>query len=130
MYFLVFSGRRIAGDNIASWVIEHSGLPAVELTDVEAAKECYKDEVVVVGFFESNTSDKAAAYLAATGVTDSVSFAITKSSEIAKALEVEMEIVVDYWRSRHPIAVKGTNFKHKNLNSNAPLFANVKENAQ
>ena len=60
-----------------------------------------------MGFFESNTSDKAAAYLAAAGVTDSVSFAITKSSEIAKALEAEMETVVDYWRSRHPIAVKG-----------------------
>ena len=59
-----------------------------------------------MGFFESNTSDKAAAYLAADGVTDSVSFAITKSSEIAKAFEAEMEIVVDYWRSRHPIAVK------------------------
>ena len=54
--------------------MKHSGLPAVELTDVEAANEfiAYKDEVVAVGFFESNTSDKAAAYLAADGVTFSL----------------------------------------------------------
>ena len=42
--------------------MKHSGPPAVELTDVEAAKTvyCYKAEVVVVvvGFFESNTSTK------------------------------------------------------------------------
>ena len=43
-----------------------------------------------MGFFESNTSHKAIAYLAADGVTDSASFAITKSREIAKALEAEM----------------------------------------
>ena len=49
-----------------------------------------------MGFFESNTSDKAVAYLAAAGVTDSVSLAITKSREIAKALEAEMETIVAY----------------------------------
>ena len=77
--------------------MKHSGPPAVELTTVEAAKEFIaKDVVVVVGFFESNTSDKAVAYLAAAGLTDSVSFAITKSSEIAKALEAEMETIVAY----------------------------------
>ena len=49
-----------------------------------------------MGFFESNTSHKVVAYLAAAGVTDSVSFAITKSREIAKALEAEMETIVAY----------------------------------
>ena len=33
---------------------------------------------------------------AAAGVTDSGSFAITKSREIAKALEAEMETIVSY----------------------------------
>ena len=89
-----FSGGRTASE-IVSWLVKHSGPPAIELTEVDKAKEFIaKDEVVVVGFFESNTSEKAVAYLAAAGVMDSVSFAITKSSDIAKALGAEMETIV------------------------------------
>ena len=101
-----FSGGRTASE-IVGWVVKNSGPPAVELTEVDAAKEFIaKDEVVVVGFFESNTSEKAVAYLAAAAVMDSVLFAITKSSDIAKALGAEMETIVVY----RP--VNSTSFSH------------------
>ena len=68
----------------------------MELTDPEAAKKFVeKEEVVVVGFFESNTSDNAVAYLgAADASSDTVQFAITTSSAVAKALDADMGSIV------------------------------------
>ena len=106
-----FSGGRTASE-IVGWVVKNSGPPAVELTEVDAAKKFIaKDEVVVVGFFESNTSEKAVAYLAAAAVMDSVSFAITKSNDIAKALGAEMETIVVY----RP--VNSTSFSHIHIHT-------------
>lgn len=89
-------GGRTA-DEIVTWVVKNSGPPAIELTDAEKAKKFIdKDTVVVIGFFESNTSDKAVAYLAAADVIDSVAFAIVKSSDVAKSVGAEMETIVVY----------------------------------
>ena len=94
---VLFLRYRRTASEIVGWVVKNSGPPAVELTEVDAAKEFIaKDEVVAVGFFESSTSEKAVTYLAAAVVMDSVSFAITKSSDIAKALGAEMETIVVY----------------------------------
>lgn len=78
----------------------------MELTDPEAAKKLVeKNEVVVIGFFESNTSDKAVAYLGAADVSsDSVQFGITSSSDVAKALDAEMESIVVFRPVSHRVA--------------------------
>ena len=76
-------------------MLKKTGPPAVELTDVEAAKKfSKKDDVVLIAFFEDFESKGALAFKAVAEVQDSLAFGITSSPEIAEALECSMESIV------------------------------------
>ena len=77
--------------------MKKTGPPAVDLTDVEAAKKfSEKDEVVLIGFFKDQTSTDALAFLSVAEVQDSLAFGITSSQEVADALEASFDSIVLY----------------------------------
>ncbi|CAI7994599.1 Protein disulfide-isomerase [Geodia barretti] len=81
-----YGGGRTAPE-IVNWLLKKTGPPAIELTDVEAAKKfSEKDEVVLIAFFEDLESKGALAFKAVAEIQDSLAFGITSSQEVAEAL--------------------------------------------
>jgi len=77
-------GRKEA--EIVSWVKKKTGPPAVEVSDVDAAKKLKDDnEVVVIGYFAE--ADKAD-FIAVADKFDDVPFAFTANADVAKELDL------------------------------------------
>ena len=60
----------------------------------EAKAFVEKEDVVVVGFFESAESDAAKAYISAADTQDTIYFGISTSKEVAEALETTQDSIV------------------------------------
>lgn len=83
------------GPDIVNWLKKKTGPPAVEVTEVDAAKAMIeKDEVVVFGFFKSQDSADAKAFLEVAMGMDDIPFGITNSEAVFSAYEVEKDGVV------------------------------------
>ena len=60
----------------------------------EAKAFVEKEDVVVVGFFESAESDAAKEYISAADTQDTIYFGISTSKEVAEALETTQDSIV------------------------------------
>lgn len=89
-----FSGPRQA-EGIVSWLKKKTGFPATKLADIDAAKSFVADrEVAVIGFFKSEDSDAAKAFVEAVRVFDDVEFAFVSDAAVQKEYDVTGEKVV------------------------------------
>jgi len=89
-----FQGGRTASD-IVNWLKKKTGPPAVSVEDVEAVKAMTeKDEVVVLGFFKSQDSDAAKAFIEVAGGIDDIPFAITAADAVFAEYKIEGDAVV------------------------------------
>lgn len=87
-------GGRTAPD-IVNWLKKRTGPPAVTLETVEAANEFKENnDVAVIGFFDSEESENAQAYIAAADSQDSINFGIVTSKDVAEALEATMDSIL------------------------------------
>ena len=88
------TGGRTAKD-IVAWLKKRTGPPAVTLTTAEEAKEFTdKNEVAVIGFFESAESDGAKAYINAADSQDTINFGIVTDKAVAEGLEASFDSIV------------------------------------
>jgi len=91
-----YSGGRTA-DEIVAWLLKKTGPPAKTLETAEDVTKFTADpEVAVVGFFSSADSDNAKNYLKAAAAMDDTPFAIVTNADVAKASEVDGDVVVLY----------------------------------
>lgn len=91
---LEYGGGRDAA-SIISWMKKKTGPPATELTTVEAAEKLQESaDVVLFGFFESQDSDDAKAFLEVAAEKDDTVFAITSNKDVYKKYEVSKDGVV------------------------------------
>lgn len=92
-----YTGGRKASD-IVGWLNRNTGPAATNLETVEEAKEFIdKEDVVIVGYFESNSSLEAGAYLAAADSgSESLVFGISTEKEVIDGLEATVNTVVVY----------------------------------
>jgi len=89
-----FNGGRQA-DDIVAWLLKKTGPPAKDLTTVEAAKEFIESaNVVIIGFFKDQDSDKAKVFLDTAASIDDHPFAITSNKDIFKEYEAECGNVI------------------------------------
>lgn len=89
-----YSGGRTSSE-IVNWLTKKTGPPAIDLTDVEAAKKfSEKEEVVLIGFFKDVESKNALSYIAVAENQDSLAFGITSNQEVADALEATFDSIV------------------------------------
>ncbi|OWA54404.1 Protein disulfide-isomerase [Hypsibius exemplaris] len=78
-----YNGPRQA-EGIVSWLKKKTGFPATKLADVEAAQKFVADrEVAVIGFFESEESDEAKAFLDAVRAFDDIEFGFATDKAVA-----------------------------------------------
>ncbi|KAL3276138.1 hypothetical protein HHI36_020857 [Cryptolaemus montrouzieri] len=72
-----YSGGRHA-EEIVNWLLKKTGPPAKELKTVEEAKELIEaSNVVVIGFFKDQTTERAKAFLEVASSIDDYAFGIT-----------------------------------------------------
>ena len=91
---LCLAAGRTAKD-IVAWLKRRTGPPAEPLETAEEAKTfSEKDDVVVIGFFEDASSDKATAFTNAADTQDTIYFGIVTSKEVAESLDATMDSVV------------------------------------
>ncbi|KAJ8978564.1 hypothetical protein NQ317_012087 [Molorchus minor] len=65
-------------NDIVNWLLKKTGPPAETLATVDDAKQFIHDHnVVVIGFFEDETSDLAKAMFSAAAITDGIPFGVT-----------------------------------------------------
>lgn len=84
--------------------MKKTGPPAIELTDVEAAKKfSEKDEVVLIAFFEDLESKGALAFKAVADIQDSLAFGTTSSKEVAEALGCSLDSIVLFKQVSHSL---------------------------
>ena len=89
-------GGRTAKE-IVQWLKKRTGPPAAALDTVEACKKFTESsEVVVIGYFEDETSEKVTAYVNTADVDDSVSYGIVTSKEVAEGMEATQDSIVVY----------------------------------
>lgn len=89
-----YGGGRTA-DTIVSWLVKKTGPSAVVLSTVDAVKEALKDlDVAVVGFFKSEDSEEAKAFLEAAVNTDDHKFFMTTSDDVKSEYKVTKESTV------------------------------------
>lgn len=82
-----YNGGRSAAE-IVAWVAKKSGPPAVAVaTEAELQALVKKNEVVILGAFDSADSDEAKVFTRAAETTE-VTFAITTSDAVAASLSV------------------------------------------
>lgn len=90
---MLVGGR--SADEIVAWVTKKTGPPALDLTSVEAAKEFIgANNVVVVGFFKDQTSDKAKAFLAVANSNDDYPFGITSEEAVYNEYGAECGAII------------------------------------
>ena len=103
LVLLLLTGGRTAPE-IVNWLLKKTGPPAIELTDVEAAKKfSEKDEVVLIAFFEDLESKGALAFKAVAEIQDSLAFGITSSQEAAEALGCSLDSIVLFKQVSHSL---------------------------
>lgn len=89
-------GGRTAKE-IVTWLNKRTGPPAQLLKTIEEAKDfSEKDDVVIIGYFEDENSDKAKAYTSAADSQDTLYFGIVTSKEVAEGMEATMDSIVVY----------------------------------
>lgn len=89
-----YNGPRQA-EGIVSWLKKKTGFPATKLADLEAAKSFIADrEVAVVGFFQSEDSDAAKAFVEAVRAFDDVEFAFVSDKAITDEYKISGDAVV------------------------------------
>ena len=95
-YLFTIGGRK--ADDIVTWVTRNSGPATTTLETLQEAKDLVeKDQVVIIGYFESTESTEAKAYSAAAdSLSDSLTFGITTSKEITEGMEADVDSVVVY----------------------------------
>ena len=77
-----YSGGRSA-DEIVNWLNKKTGPPAKELKDVKAAKALIEEnDVVAVGFFKDQSSDKAKVFLEVASSYDDFPFGISSDESV------------------------------------------------
>merc|ERR1712226_1656038 len=100
-----YSGGRKAAD-IVSWIVKKTGPPAIDLAsaeDLTAFME--KEELVVVGFFESKESEAAKVMLSLAQSMDEVKFGISVEPAVREAQSVEKDQVVVFRKFDEPKVV-------------------------
>jgi len=100
-----YSGGRKAAD-IVSWIVKKTGPPAIDLAsaeDLTAFME--KEELVVVGFFESKESEAAKVMLSLAVSMDEVKFGISVEPAVREAQSVEKDQVVVFRKFDEPKVV-------------------------
>ncbi len=94
LFPLCLLAGRTAKD-IVTWLKKRTGPSAEALETVEAAKAfTEKEDVVVIGFFEDESSDKATVYVNAADTQDTIFFGLVTSKEVAESLEATMDSIV------------------------------------
>lgn len=94
--FLEYTGGRQA-DDIVAWLLKKTGPPAKELATVDEAKEFIDAaNVVVIGYFKDQTSDKAKAFLDVASLVDDHPFAITSDEALFKEYDAECGDIILY----------------------------------
>ena len=94
-FFLLVGGR--TAKEIVTWLTKRSGPPAQTLSTTKEAKEfSQKEDVVIIGFFTDESSDKAKVYINSADSQDSLFFGIVTCSEIAEAMDATMDSIVVY----------------------------------
>ncbi|XP_011208094.1 protein disulfide-isomerase [Bactrocera dorsalis] len=89
-----YSGGRQSAD-IISWVNKKTGPPAKELKTVEEAEKFLKDnEIAVVGFFKSQESDEAKAFISVANALDTFVFGLITEDELISHYEAKDGAVV------------------------------------
>ncbi|XP_055340028.1 protein disulfide-isomerase 2-like [Paramacrobiotus metropolitanus] len=89
-----YNGPRQA-EGIITWLKKKTGFPAAKFADLEAAKTFIGDrEVAVVGFFDSEDSDAAKAFVEAVRAFDDVEFGFVTDKAIADEYKVKGDRVV------------------------------------
>ena len=94
---LLIIGGRTAQD-IVSWVIRNSGPSTTTLSSLQEAKDIVeREEVVLIGYFESTDSVEAMAYTAAAdSLSESTTFGITTDMDVIQGMEADVNTVVLY----------------------------------
>jgi protein disulfide-isomerase A1 len=89
-----YTGGRDA-QSIIQWVKKKTGPAAKPLTSVDDAKAFQESaDVVVVGFFKKEDSDKAKAFLDVAAALDDTPFAITSDEKVYKEYKIENDGVL------------------------------------
>ena len=89
-----YNGPRKA-DGIVNWLKKKTGFPAEKLADVEAAKNFIDNQdVAVVGFFDSEDSDEAKAFLEAVRSDDENSYGFSGESAVFEEYKVSSPKIV------------------------------------
>ena len=93
--FLV-GGRK--ADDIVAWVTRNSGPSLATLATLqEAQDQVEKNEVSVIGYFDSLESEEAKAYeAAADSLADAVTFGVSTVKEVMEGMEASANTVVLY----------------------------------
>lgn len=79
-----YNGPRVA-DGIVSWLEKKTGPPCAEISSQEVLDALVKDNVVVVGFFDDVTSDKAKIFEKVADGDDSNKYVFGKGDELKAA---------------------------------------------
>jgi protein disulfide-isomerase A1 len=89
-----YGGGRDAA-SIVQWVKKKTGPPAKQLKTVDEAKQLIDSaEVVVIGFFKKEDSEKAKAFLEVASLLDDTPFGITSDDKVYKEYKIKEDGVV------------------------------------
>lgn len=89
-----YNGPRQA-EGIVSWLKKKTGFPATKLADLDAAKAFLAErEVAVIGFFKSEDSDAAKAFVDAVRAFDDVEFGFVSDKAVSDEYKISGDTVV------------------------------------
>lgn len=113
-----YNGGRQA-DDIVAWLKKKTGPPAIEVASAEQAKEVIAaNNVVILGFFPDQGSDKAVTFLNTAGLVDDQIFAVVTDEKVIEELEAQPEDVILYKNFEDPrVKYEGKSFTEDDLKS-------------